>query len=150
MSQLVRPSGRPFDQMREIVLETEVTRYAEGSCLAKFGNTHVLCTASWENRVRRLDEGAGARLGDSGIRHAAARDAHPSAPRGRAGKQSGRTQEIQRLIGRSLRSVSDLASWARTRSRSTATCCRPTAAPGQPSITGGCVALVAGLQIPGR
>ena len=51
MSQLVRPSGREFDQMREIVLETQVTRYAEGSCLAKFGNTHVLCTASWENRV---------------------------------------------------------------------------------------------------
>ena len=59
MSQLVRPSGRPFDQMREIVLETEVTRYAEGSCLAKFGNTHVLCTASWENRVPGWMKGQG-------------------------------------------------------------------------------------------
>ena len=51
MTNLVRPSGRAADQLRDIVLETNVTRYAEGSCLAKFGHTHVLCTASWSDSV---------------------------------------------------------------------------------------------------
>ena len=60
MTQLIRPSGRAFDQLREITLETNVTRYAEGSCLAKFGNTHVLCTASWEKNVPGWMKGKGA------------------------------------------------------------------------------------------
>ena len=108
MSQLVRPSGRVFDQMREIVLETNVTRYAEGSCLAKFGNTHVLCTASWEKGVPgwMKGQGRGWVTAEYGM---LPRATHTRGRReAAAGKQSGRTQEIQRLIGRSLRSVCDL------------------------------------------
>ena len=108
MTQLIRPSGRAFDQLREIVLETNVTRYAEGSCLAKFGNTHVLCTASWEKGVPGWMKGKGAGwvTAEYGM---LPRATHTRGRReAAAGKQSGRTQEIQRLIGRSLRSVVDL------------------------------------------
>jgi ribonuclease PH len=108
MSQLIRPSGRVFDQMRDIILETQVTRYAEGSCLAKFGNTHVLCTASWEKGVPgwMKGQGRGWVTAEYGM---LPRATHTRGRReAAAGKQSGRTQEIQRLIGRSLRSVCDL------------------------------------------
>jgi len=108
MSQLIRPSGRTFDQMRDIILETQVTRYAEGSCLAKFGNTHVLCTASWEKGVPgwMKGQGRGWVTAEYGM---LPRATHTRGRReAAAGKQSGRTQEIQRLIGRSLRSVCDL------------------------------------------
>ncbi|MGA1343185.1 MAG: ribonuclease PH [Hyphomonas sp.] len=109
MPSLIRPSGRAFDQMRPISLETGVTRYAEGSCLAKFGNTHVLCTASWEKGVPGWMKGKGAGwvTGEYGM---LPRATHSRGRREAAqGKQSGRTQEIQRLIGRSMRSVIDLA-----------------------------------------
>jgi ribonuclease PH len=105
---LLRPSGRAFDQLRPISLETGVTRYAEGSCLAKFGHTHVLCTASWEKGVPGWMKGKGAGwvTGEYGM---LPRATHTRARREAAqGKQSGRTQEIQRLIGRSMRSVIDL------------------------------------------
>jgi len=108
MTQLIRPSGRAFDQLRDITLETSVTRYAEGSCLAKFGNTHVLCTASWEKGVPGWMKGKGAGwvTAEYGM---LPRATHTRGRReAAAGKQSGRTQEIQRLIGRSLRSVVDL------------------------------------------
>ncbi|MEZ5997455.1 MAG: ribonuclease PH [Hyphomonas sp.] len=108
MTQLIRPSGRVFDQMRDITLETQVTRYAEGSCLAKFGNTHVLCTASWDKGVPGWlkGQGRGWVTGEYGM---LPRATHTRGRReAAAGKQSGRTQEIQRLIGRSLRSVCDL------------------------------------------
>ncbi|MEO1029358.1 MAG: ribonuclease PH, partial [Pseudomonadota bacterium] len=103
-----RPSGRTVDQLREISLETNVTRYAEGSCLAKFGHTHVLCTASWESNVPPWMRGRGSGwvTGEYGM---LPRATHTRGRREAAsGKQSGRTQEIQRLIGRSLRSVVDL------------------------------------------
>ncbi len=106
---LLRPSGRAFDQLRPISLETGVTRYAEGSCLAKFGHTHVLCTASWEKGVPGWMKGKGAGwvTGEYGM---LPRATHTRGRREAAqGKQSGRTQEIQRLIGRSMRSVIDLA-----------------------------------------
>ncbi|MEX1250793.1 MAG: ribonuclease PH [Hyphomonas sp.] len=109
MPTLVRPSGRAFDELRTISLETGVTRYAEGSCLAKFGNTHVLCTASWEKGVPGWMKGKGAGwvTGEYGM---LPRATHTRGRREAAqGKQSGRTQEIQRLIGRSMRSVIDLA-----------------------------------------
>ena len=109
MPSLIRPSGRAFDQMRPISLETGVTRYAEGSCLAKFGNTHVLCTASWEKGVPGWMKGKGEGwvTGEYGM---LPRATHTRGRREAAqGKQSGRTQEIQRLIGRSMRSVIDLA-----------------------------------------
>lgn len=108
MPNLVRPSGRAFDELRPIALETGVTRYAEGSCLAKFGHTHVLCTASWEKGVPgwMKGQGRGWVTGEYGM---LPRATHTRGRReAAAGKQSGRTQEIQRLIGRSMRSVIDL------------------------------------------
>lgn len=109
MPSLTRPSGRAFDDLRPITLETNVTRYAEGSCLARFGHTHVLCTASWEKGVPgwMKGQGRGWVTGEYGM---LPRATHTRGRREAAqGKQSGRTQEIQRLIGRSLRSVVDLA-----------------------------------------
>ena len=104
----MRPSGRAPDQLREISLETAVSRYAEGSCLAKFGQTHVLCTASVEQGVPGWlkGQGKGWVTGEYGM---LPRATHTRGRREAAqGKQSGRTQEIQRLIGRALRSVVDL------------------------------------------
>ncbi|KCZ83900.1 MULTISPECIES: ribonuclease PH [Hyphomonas] len=141
MSQLVRPSGRPFDQMREIVLETQVTRYAEGSCLAKFGNTHVLCTASWENRVPgwMKGQGRGWVTAEYGM---LPRATHTRGRReAAAGKQSGRTQEIQRLIGRSLRSVCDLAALGENQITIDCDVLQADGGTRTASITGGFVAL---------
>jgi ribonuclease PH len=104
----MRPSGRAADQLREIALETAVSRYAEGSCLARFGQTHVLCTASVEQGVPGWlkGQGKGWVTGEYGM---LPRATHTRGRREAAqGKQSGRTQEIQRLIGRSMRSVIDL------------------------------------------
>jgi ribonuclease PH len=104
----MRPSGRASDQLRDIALEVAVSRYAEGSCLAKFGQTHVLCTASVETGVPGWlkGQGKGWVTGEYGM---LPRATHTRGRREAAqGKQSGRTQEIQRLIGRSLRSVVDL------------------------------------------
>jgi ribonuclease PH len=104
----MRPSGRAADQLRDISLEVSVSRYAEGSCLAKFGQTHVLCTASVEQGVPGWlkGQGRGWVTGEYGM---LPRATHTRGRREAAqGKQSGRTQEIQRLIGRSLRSVVDL------------------------------------------
>ena len=105
----VRPSGRAFDQLRSISLETGVSRHAEGSCLVKFGDTHVLCTASVDERVPSWlrNKGKGWVTAEYGM---LPRATHSRMDREAAkGKQSGRTQEIQRLIGRSLRAVTDLA-----------------------------------------
>jgi ribonuclease PH len=104
----MRPSGRSPHQLRAISLEPGVSRYAEGSCLAKFGNTHVLCTASWAGEVPRWKKGKGEGwvTGEYGM---LPRATHTRGRREAAeGKQSGRTQEIQRLIGRALRSVTDM------------------------------------------
>ena len=105
----MRPSGRSPNQLRPISLEAGVTRYAEGSCLAKFGHTHVLCTASWAGDVPRWKKGKGEGwvTGEYGM---LPRATHTRSPREAAkGKQSGRTQEIQRLIGRSLRAITNMA-----------------------------------------
>ncbi len=89
--------GRAPDQLRAVELTVDVNRYAEGSCLAKFGNTHVLCTATLEEKAPSFLKGSGKGWCDGGIRHAAALDPHPHPIAKRAkGKQSGRTQEIQR------------------------------------------------------
>ena len=103
-----RPSGRMSDQLREISLEAGASRYAEGSCLAKFGNTHVLVTASLEENLPGWLRGQkrGWVTAEYGM---LPRATHTRGRREAAsGKQSGRTQEIQRLIGRGLRSVVDL------------------------------------------
>ncbi len=104
----MRPSKRANNEMRTVSLETGFSKHAEGSCLVKFGNTHVLCTASLEERVPPWLRGGGTgwvtaeygmlpRSTGSRMRREAA-----------AGKQSGRTVEISRLIGRSLRAVVDM------------------------------------------
>jgi ribonuclease PH len=94
--------------MRPVILEPAVAKYAEGSCLAKFGDTHVLCTASVEERVPPFlrNTGRGWVTAEYGMlpRSTATRTDREAA----RGRQSGRTQEIQRLIGRSLRAVTDL------------------------------------------
>lgn len=104
----MRPSKRAPDEMRAVTLERGFSKHAEGSCLIKFGDTHVLCTASLEDRVPPWLRGGGKgwvtaeygmlpRSTGSRMRREAS-----------SGKQSGRTQEIQRLIGRSLRAVVDM------------------------------------------
>src|SRR5271170_4459445 len=104
----MRPSGRASDAMRPVTLEPGVAKYAEGSCLARFGDTHVLCTASIEERVPPFlrNTGKGWVTAEYGMlpRSTATRTDREAA----RGRQSGRTQEIQRLIGRSLRAVTDL------------------------------------------
>ena len=104
----MRPSGRKTDQMRKVSFERGVSKHAEGSCLVKFGDTHVLCTASLEDKTPPWlrNSGKGWVTAEYGMlpRATGERMKREAA----AGKQSGRTQEIQRLIGRSLRAVVDL------------------------------------------
>ncbi|MES2728565.1 MAG: ribonuclease PH [Pseudomonadota bacterium] len=105
----MRPSGRKPDQMREIVCEINPSRYAEGSCLIKCGHTHVLCTATVEDNVPGWLRGGGKGwvTAEYGM---LPRATNQRTDREAAkGKQTGRTQEIQRLIGRALRAVVDLS-----------------------------------------
>jgi len=104
----MRPSGRAADEMRAISIETGFTKHAEGSCLISFGDTRVLCTASVEEKVPPFlrNKGTGWVTGEYSM---LPRATHTRGSREAAkGKQSGRTQEIQRLIGRSLRAVTDM------------------------------------------
>ena len=104
----MRPSGRAPDEMRAITIETGYTRHAEGSCLISFGDTRVLCTASVERNVPPWMRGKGEGW-VTGEYSMLPRATHTRGQREAAkGKQSGRTQEIQRLIGRSLRAVVDM------------------------------------------
>ena len=104
----MRPSGRDFDQLRPISIEPGFSKHAEGSAMVRFGDTHVLCTASLETRVPPWlrGKGEGWVTAEYGMlpRATTERMGREAA----RGKQSGRTQEIQRLIGRSLRAVTDL------------------------------------------
>jgi len=105
---MTRPSGRTPDALRPIRLEPGFAKYAEGSCMARFGDTHVLCAASVEERVPfwLRNSGRGWITAEYGMlpRSTGKRTDREAA----RGKQSGRTQEIQRLVGRSLRAVTDL------------------------------------------
>ena len=104
----MRPSARAHDELRQVQLETGVNRYAEGSCLVSFGHTRVLVTASVEETVPSFLKGRsqGWVTAEYGM---LPRATHTRGRREAAqGKQSGRTQEIQRLIGRSLRAVCDM------------------------------------------
>ncbi|MGB7374631.1 ribonuclease PH [Pontixanthobacter sp.] len=104
----MRPSGRAADEMRAITIETGFTKHAEGSCLISFGDTRVLCTASVEERIPPWLRGKGEGW-ITGEYSMLPRATHTRGSREAArGKQSGRTQEIQRLIGRSLRAVVDM------------------------------------------
>ena len=104
----MRPSKRQFDEMRAISFERGISKHAEGSCLVKFGDTHVLCTASLEEKVPgwMRNSGKGWVTAEYGMlpRSTGERMRREAS----SGKQGGRTLEIQRLIGRSLRSVIDL------------------------------------------
>lgn len=107
-SSVIRPSGRQQGQLRPVVIETGYTRYAEGSVLIRAGETHVLCNASVLEKVPPFLKGKGQGwvTAEYGM---LPRSTHTRSDREAArGKQSGRTQEIQRLIGRSLRAVFDL------------------------------------------
>ncbi|MBL6938972.1 MAG: ribonuclease PH [Alphaproteobacteria bacterium] len=104
----MRPSKRANDQMRTVTLEPGFSRHAEGSCLVKFGDTHVLVTASLEETAPGFLRGTGKGwvTAEYGM---LPRSTHERMRREAAqGKQSGRTQEIQRLVGRSLRAVVDM------------------------------------------
>lgn len=104
---IMRPSNRSFDQMRNVSLLPGFAKYAEGSCLVKVGDTHVLCTASVDEKVPPFlrNSGLGWVTAEYGMlpRATSERTEREAAK----GKQTGRTQEIQRLIGRSLRAVVD-------------------------------------------
>ena len=101
----MRPSGRRADELRKVTLEPGFARHAEGSCMARFGDTHVLCTASVDERVPRWlrNTGRGWVTAEYGM---LPRSTHERTDREAArGRQGGRTLEIQRLIGRGLRAV---------------------------------------------
>ena len=104
----MRPSGRKTDQMRKVSFERNFSKHAEGSCLVKFGDTHVLCTASLEEKTPSWlrNSGKGWVTAEYGMLPRATGDRMRR--EAAAGKQGGRTVEIQRLIGRSLRTVVDL------------------------------------------
>lgn len=105
----MRPSRRPADEMRAVSLERGFAKHAEGSCLVRFGDTHVLCTASLEERVPPWLRGGGKGWVTAEYGMLPRSTGERMRREASAGKQSGRTQEIQRLIGRSLRAVIDLS-----------------------------------------
>lgn len=146
MTSVVRPSKRAPDAMRAITLETGVNRYAEGSCLAKFGNTHVLCTASWTNNVPRWMKGTGKGwiTAEYGM---LPRSTHDRNRREAAsGKQGGRTMEIQRLIGRALRSVANLETLGENQITVDCDVLQADGGTRTAAITGGYVALALALR----
>ena len=137
----MRPSKRAFDELRAVTLVPGVAKHAEGSCLVKFGDTHVLVTASLEEKAPGFLKGTGKGwvTAEYGM---LPRSTHERMRREAAqGKQSGRTQEIQRLVGRSLRAIMDLTALGE---RQIAIDCDVLQADGgtrTASITGGFVAL---------
>ncbi|HEY4266014.1 MAG TPA: ribonuclease PH [Micropepsaceae bacterium] len=108
MGPSLRPSARRNDEMREVNLEPGVLRHAEGSCLVKFGHTHVLCTASLENQAPPFLRGSGRGWVTAEYGMLPRATSERTRREAATGKQTGRTQEIQRLIGRSLRAVTAL------------------------------------------
>src|SRR5579859_3882575 len=125
----MRAHGRAAQDLRPVTLTRHYTRHAEGSVLVSFGDTRVLCTASIEERVPGFLKGKGSGwvTAEYGM---LPRATHTRSDREAArGKQGGRTLEIQRLIGRSLRAVMDMEALGSAPSPWTATCCRRTGAP---------------------
>ncbi len=104
----MRPSQRNQDQLRVVTFERNVARYAEGSCLVKFGSTHVICTASLEDKPPQWLRGQGRGWVTAEYSMLPRATSTRTRRESTSGKQSGRTQEIQRLIGRSLRAVTNL------------------------------------------
>jgi ribonuclease PH len=142
----MRAFGRQFDSLRPVSLEPGVSKYAEGSCIIRFGDTHVLCTASIDARVPPFlrDSGKGWVTAEYGMLPRATRErTDREAARG---KQTGRTQEIQRLIGRSLRAVTDLARLGERQIRIDCDVIQADGGTRTASITGSYVALVMALR----
>ncbi len=137
----MRPSGRQIDQMRKVVIETGVNRHAEGSCLIRVGDTHVLCTATIDEKVPPFlkNSGLGWVTAEYGMlpRATNTRMKREAAD----GRQSGRTQEIQRLIGRSLRAVTDLAALGERTLKLDCDVLQADGGTRCASITGACVAV---------
>jgi ribonuclease PH len=141
-----RPSNRNYNELRKIVLEVNVSRYAEGSCMAKFGNTHVLCTASIDNKLPPWlrNNGKGWITAEYGM---LPRSTHSRIDREvTKGKPSGRTQEIQRLIGRSLRSTVDLTKLGENQIKIDCDVIQADGGTRTASITGAWVALYQAIQ----
>ena len=141
-----RSNNRELNQLREVSIETDVNIHAEGSALVKFGKTHVLCTATIEDSVPRWMRGSneGWITAEYGMLPRSTNDR--MSREAARGKQSGRTQEIQRLIGRSLRQAVDLKY---IQGKTINIDCDVLQADGgtrTASITGGCVALFQALQ----
>lgn len=143
---MTRPSGRTADQLREVSFELGFSKYAEGSCLVKFGDTHVLCTATVEEKVPGWMRGSGEGwvTAEYGM---LPRSTHDRMRReASSGKQSGRTQEIQRLIGRSLRAVTDLKAMGEMQVRVDCDVLQADGGTRTASITGAYVAMYAAFQ----
>ncbi|WP_299444039.1 ribonuclease PH [uncultured Rhodospira sp.] len=141
-----RPSGRRPDQLRAIRMETGVNKHAEGSCMVRFGDTHVLCTASVDERVPPWMRGSGRGwvTAEYGM---LPRSTNTRTDREAArGKQSGRTQEIQRLIGRSLRAVTDLDALGEVQIKVDCDVLQADGGTRTAAITGGYVALALALR----
>ena len=141
-----RPSGRAADQLRNVSFEMGFSKYAEGSCLIKFGDTHVLCTATVEEKVPGWMRGSGEGwvTAEYGM---LPRSTHDRMRReASSGKQSGRTQEIQRLIGRSLRAVCDLKAMGEIQVRVDWDVLQADGGTRTASITGAYVAMYAAFQ----
>ncbi|MCC6913909.1 MAG: ribonuclease PH [Rhodospirillaceae bacterium] len=141
MTEPRRPSGRPADVLRPVSLELGVNKHAEGSCLVKFGDTHVLCTATIEEQVPPWLKGGGKGwvTAEYGMlpRSTNTRTAREAAK----GGQSGRTQEIQRLIGRALRAVTDLRAFGEIQIRLDCDVIQADGGTRTASVTGAYVAL---------
>lgn len=103
----MRPSGRDLSEMRAVSIETDVTKHAEGSCMIRMGDTHVLCTASLEERVPPFIKGSGQGWVTAEYGMLPRSTSTRMRREAQAGKQGGRTVEIQRLIGRALRAGVD-------------------------------------------
>ena len=143
---MTRPSGRAPHELRNIEIIPNFSRYAEGSCLIKFGNTHVLCTATVEEKVPgwMRNSGKGWVTAEYGM---LPRSTHSRMDREAArGKQSGRTQEIQRLIGRALRAVVDLEKLGERQVRIDCDVIQADGGTRTAAITGGFVAMQLAFQ----
>lgn len=143
---MARPSARALDQIRDVEIIPHVNKHAEGSCLIKFGDTHVLCLASAEEKVPGWMKGTGKGwvTGEYGMlpRSTGSRMDREAA----RGKQSGRTQEIQRLIGRSLRSIVDMKAMGERQVRVDCDVIQADGGTRTAAITGGFVAMHLAFQ----
>lgn len=143
---MTRPSGRTADQLRTVEIIPNFTKHAEGSCLVKFGDTHVLCTATVEEKLPGWMKGLGKGwvTAEYGM---LPRSTHSRMDREAAkGKQSGRTQEIQRLIGRALRAVVDMQALGERQIKVDCDVIQADGGTRTASVTGGYVAMAMAMQ----